>query len=466
MAVTSIWRIKGTINKVILYATNPKKTEEIENKNGELTAENILNVVINYTERDSATQIKKYVSGVNCSVNNPMKEMLNVKKHFGKTGGTVGYHGYQSFAEDEVDADTAHKIGCELANRLWGERYQVLVATHIDKYSHIHNHFILNTVSFVDGKKYHRTNSDYLKMRQISDDLCREYGLSVIENPKSKSRKPYDLYMAEKNGEWTKDAIIKRDIDECILKTTSERAFYTEMKKLGYTFNFNRKYPTISHPKFERPRRLKTLGEGYTPQDIERRLMSKWQRYKVEIPEQDNLVREFFEPLNEPNYKEVYVSFVTVVRYVKKNPNTNREIDKYLIDEMRKLDKLIEQQNLLCDNDIETPEQLSEYKTSCENELRECDEARNRLRKMLKSAVRKGDEKETTELKDHISTLTERMKILRKDIRICDRIQEQEPKIENKINEIINDKERKEMSTDERFRRRSGTNRENDITRR
>lgn len=131
---------------------------------------------------------------------------------------------------------------------------------------------------------------------------------------------------------------------------------------------------------------------------------------------------------------------------------------------MRKLDKLIEQQNLLCDNDIETPEQLLEYKTSCENELNECDEARNRLRKMLKAAVRKGDEKEVSKLKDHISTLTERMKILRKDIRICDRIQEEEPKIENKINEIMNDKERKEMSTDERFRRRSGTNRENDIT--
>ena len=162
----------------------------------------------------------------------------------------------------------------------------------------------------------------------------------------------------------------------------------------------------------------------------------------------------------------MYVSFVTVVQYVKKNPNTNREIDKYLIDEMRKLDKLIEQQNLLCDNDIETPEQLEKYKDSCKSELQECDEARERYRKMVKAAGRKGDETEVAKIKNEISLLTERMKILRKDIRICDRIQEQEPKIENKINEIMNDKERKEMSTDERFRRRSGTNREDDITRR
>ena len=83
---------------------------------------------------------------------------------------------------------------------------------------------------------------------------------------------------------------------------------------------------------------------------------------------------------------------------------------------------------------------------------------------MVKVAERKGDEKEVAKIKDEIALLTERMKILRKDIRICDRIQEQEPKIENKINEIMNDKERKEMSADERFRRRSGTNREDDIT--
>jgi hypothetical protein len=84
----------------------------------------------------------------------------------------------------------------------------------------------------------------------------------------------------------------------------------------------------------------------------------------------------------------------------------------------------------------------------------------------LKVAIRNNDEKEITEIKNAISTLSERMKILRQDIRICDRIQDTEPKIEEKINKIMNDKERKEMSTDERFRRRSGTNREDDIARR
>lgn len=459
MAIVFIKDIKTLLDRTLSYIGNKEKTE---NENYEEVFLDLHNA-LNYTVDDLKTEEKYFVSGINCKFENAFKRMTETKKEYDKTGGILGYHIIQSFAPGEGTPESIHELGKEFARRAFGDRFEVVVATHLNT-GCLHNHYVLNSVSFMDGKKYYDNNESYARLRKISDELCREYELSVIDNQKKKSRKPYDLYMAEKNGEWTNDAIIKRDIDECILITTSERGFYTEMRKLGYTFNFERKYPTISHPKFERPRRLKTLGEGYTPQDIERRLMSKWQRYKVDIPEQDNLVQAFFEPLVEPNYREVYVSFVTVVQYVKKNPNTNREIDKYLIDEMRKLDKLIEQQNLLCHYDIETPEQLEEFKTSRKSQIQECDEARNRLRKMLKAAERTGDEKEVAELKEHISNLTMKMRALRKDIRICDRIQEQEPKIENKINEIMNDKERKEMSTDERFRRRSGTNREDDIT--
>lgn len=461
MAIVYIIPIHTRLDRTLAYVSNKLKTE---NENYEEVFLD-LHSVLNYTVDDLKTEKQFYVSEVGLtSLETAFTEMMNTKKLYNKKDGNLGYHIIQSFAPGEGTPELIHDIGVEFVKRAFNG-YEAVVATHLNT-DCLHNHIVINSVCVETGKKFNDCMESYYNLRQISDELCREYELSVIENPKKRSRKPYDLYMAEKNGEWTKDAIIKRDIDECILKTTSERAFYTEMRKLGYSFNFERKYPTISHPKFERPRRLKTLGEGYTPQDIERRLITKWQRYKIDIPEQDNLVQEFFEPLNEPNYREVYVSFVTVVQYVKKNPNTNREIDKYLIDEMRKLDKLIEQQNLLCDNDIETPEQLEKYKDSCKNELQECDEARERYRKMVKAAGRKGDETAVAKIKDEISLLTERMKILRKDIRICDRIQEQEPKIENKINEIMNDKERKEMSTDERFRRRSGTNRENDITRR
>ena len=226
MAVTSLWRIKGAVNKVIIYAENPKKTtlfgENIDTDLDTKRPENVLNAVLDYTQRGTATEQKKLVSGINCDPNNAIKEMMKVKNDFGKTGGTVAYHGYQSFSQGEIDAETAHLIGCRLAEELWGNRYQVVVATHIDKESHIHNHLVLNTVSFVDGKKFHRTNEDYRNMQKVSDKLCKEYGLNVIYYPKNE-KKSYVEYKAEKNGELTKNEIIRRDIDECIL--LSERFF-------------------------------------------------------------------------------------------------------------------------------------------------------------------------------------------------------------------------------------------------
>ena len=120
--------------------------------------------------------------------------MMSVKKRYGKDEGIVAFHGYQSFAPGEFTPALAHEIGVRLAQELWGGRFQVLVATHLDKAHHLHNHFVVNSVSYLDGKRYHRTNRDYRDMRATSDRLCREYGLSVIEHPQPGKSGPY--------GEW------------------------------------------------------------------------------------------------------------------------------------------------------------------------------------------------------------------------------------------------------------------------
>lgn len=460
MGIIFIKDIQSRLDKTISYIGNKKKTL---NENYEEIFLDLHNA-LNYTVDDLKTEQKFFVDGINCRYENALKKMTETKKEFHKTDKILGYHIIQSFAPGEGTPELIHELGKEFARRAFDDRFEVVVATHLNT-GCLHNHYVLNSVSFMDGKKYYDTNDSYARLRQISDELCREYELSVIENPKKRSRKPYDLYMAEKNGEWTKDAIIRRDIDECIKLSISPQNFYREMQKRGYSFNFNRKYPIISHPNFERPRRLKTLGEDYTPERITERIMADWRKYKIEIPQQDNLVEEFFMPLNNPTYQEVYVSFIEVVRYVKKNPKTNRELDKYLISEMRKLDRLIEQQNLLCGNDIETTEQLSDFKTKCQGDLKEVEEARQRYRNMLKIAIRTDDPKEIERIKGEISLLTEKAKLLRKDIRVCERIETTEPEIENKINTIMNDKQRKEMTVDERFGRCSRTNRKDDITR-
>ena len=230
MAVTSLWRVKGYIGKVLLYAENPDKTTNPETiPVAEELNRDTLEDVISYAGREEATNQRQLVWGVNCTAENARREMMAVKKQFGKEDGTIAYHGYQSFKEGEVTPELAHQIGIELATKLWGDRYQVLVATHLDKDSHIHNHFVINTVSFVDGIKFYRTNSDYQQMRDLSDRLCREHGLSVVRHPEGK-RKNYSEWSAEQNGKPTHSGLIRADIDRAIAASVTERDFYDLME--------------------------------------------------------------------------------------------------------------------------------------------------------------------------------------------------------------------------------------------
>lgn len=155
MATTSLWRVKGQISKVVNYAVDASKTEQSED----------LRQVIGYAMQQSKTAedtavLRQFVTGINCHTSTAVAEMTAVKKRFGKEDGTIAYHGYQSFALGEATPELVHEIGVKLARQLWGERYQVVVATHLDKANHLHSHFVLNTVSFVDGKKFHRSPAE------------------------------------------------------------------------------------------------------------------------------------------------------------------------------------------------------------------------------------------------------------------------------------------------------------------
>ena len=196
MATTSIWSVKGWLGKVLIYVENPDKTDNPDyikmNEMPDVEKQGLSDVIA-YAMNEKKN-MQKYVSGINCSPMTARTEMLAVKKKFDKEDGIIAYHGYQSFAEGECTPDIAHEIGVKLAEELWGNRFQVIVATHLDKAHHLHNHFVVNAVSFADGKRYRRTNQDYRDMRSVSDRLCREYGLSVVENKNQKVTRNY--------GEW------------------------------------------------------------------------------------------------------------------------------------------------------------------------------------------------------------------------------------------------------------------------
>ena len=159
MATTSIWAVKGWLGKVVLYIENPEKTENPQfYRQKDMTDAQTQNLsdVIDYAARSDKTTaaldsesvpiLRQLVSGINCLPATARDEMLAVKKRFGKEDGVVAYHGYQSFAPGEATPELAHEIGVKLARKLWGEKYQVLVSTHLDKENHLHSHFVVNTV--------------------------------------------------------------------------------------------------------------------------------------------------------------------------------------------------------------------------------------------------------------------------------------------------------------------------------
>ena len=184
MAVTSIWAVTHHIDNTITYIVNPEKTiERPELSQEAINARKAVGDVIDYASNGDKTDQMMYVTGINCSPDTAVDEFLSTKRYWGKTDGRLAYHGYQAFKEGdgEISAETAHKIGVELAQELWGDRFEVVIATHLNT-GHLHNHFVVNSVSFIDGLKYRRTKADYRQMRAVSDRLCKEAKLHVVED--------------------------------------------------------------------------------------------------------------------------------------------------------------------------------------------------------------------------------------------------------------------------------------------
>ena len=174
MAVCEIWDVKGRLDHPIDYAENPEKTANPKYSESDLQA---MVDVMEYATNKDKTEQRFFVSGVNCDPTTARDEMMITKAQWNDTSEIVCYHGFQSFKAGEVTPEVAHEVGVKLAEKMWGSRFQVIVATHLNTEC-LHNHFVVNSVSFTDGKHYH-DNKKYLRLlRKRSDELCREYALS------------------------------------------------------------------------------------------------------------------------------------------------------------------------------------------------------------------------------------------------------------------------------------------------
>lgn len=465
MATTSLWRIRGNLGRVVDYVDNPEKTGNPER----ITATGqTLDDVIAYASREEATNLKQLVKGINLDPAKAREQMLRVKRKFEKEGGTIAYHGYQSFAEGEVTPELAHQIGIELATELWGDRYQVLVCTHLDKDSHIHNHFLLNTVSFVDGKKFFRSNDDYRKMREASDRLCRKYGLSVIKHPDGKG-KNYGEWMAEKKGEPTWRNMIRKDIDRAIVASLTEREFFREMEKMGYEFKlYSSKGEPLMRPSL-RPKgsqryfRFDRLGEDYSLDEIKDRILENIRR-GVPFPEAEQEKLRRYREKHPPHPKAkglaaLYYYYCYQLHIIVKFPASAKRVSSYMREDIRKLDQLDEQTRLLGKNRIETLDDLNDFRDGVKTEMEALIQTRKDLRGQLKTATGSGNEPEADGLRLQIAEVNAKLKELRHSLKVADRIEERAAHLDEMKQQLTGtqDLEKPEQKEPEAKDARSGT---------
>lgn len=445
MAVTSLWRVKGYIGKVVMYAMNPEKTtESVSFQTGaeKVSAENTLGGIVSYVERDEATNLESLVYGIKCHKDTAVQDMMAVKRKFEKTDGVIAYHGYQSFAEGEVTPDKAHEIGKALAKELWGDRYQVLITTHLDKDSHIHNHFVINTVSYVDGKKYHRTKQDYYNMREVSDRLCKEYGLSVIRHPKAKG-KSYAEWRAEFEGRPTVRGTIREAIDIAVSGSGSRLEFLDAMDQMGFIIDQSGKYPKIKHVGGERFVRFSSLGPGYSPEEILERIRYNDYPEFPEVPPQES-PQQIFEGQDRPvasmNYTAVYHCFVTALRITTERPQTNKKMCFLVREDQGKMRSYSDQLLMLTEHKIENREQLLAYRAEATAQIPEVIKLRQDMRNALKRAIRAGDEAMISKTKYNIDIYTRQLKKLRREIGACDGVLERMDSVREKLTRIESEK--------------------------
>ncbi len=415
MATTSLWSIRGNVTKVIKYIKNPKKTT--------LPAVFLPEAL---RASEEVETVHTLVDAINCSVRNAARDMNVLKEYLGKTGGITAYHGYQSFSpEDDITPVQAHEIGMELAQSLWGARFQVVVATHLDKENHIHNHFVINTVPMDGGKKFCRTKQDYMDMRNLSDELCTKYGLTVCRG--GAKGKNYGEYKAEIEGKLTIRSTIRADIDRAIAAKSFDNTFIYNMERLGYeVYLYNRNGERLVHPKLkpygtDKCFRFDKLGPGYSYPEIQERIRS-FRGYERLFPAPKKKVR-----LYRRNHmpRTIYSAYRYYGRFVTlqiRRPGYVRKIPYYLREDIAKLDRFIEKQNLTCRYGFKSTGDVSSHITYLDERISLLAKQKRALLINASREEKLGNEAQAGLFRLAADGKYKELRNLRKELRLCKEI--------------------------------------------
>ncbi len=431
MAVTKIWPVRDRFDKVLDYAANAKKTD------ADIEKYHAFDSVIDYAVDGDKTEKCFYVSGVNCLPENAKETFAATQKRYGKTTGKVAYHMYQSFAEGEVDADTAHKIGMKLAEEVFGDRFEALVGTHLNT-DHFHNHIVINAVSWRDGLKYNDCPATYAKIREVSDRLCREYGLSVIEHSQGKA-KPYGEWKAEQDGQWTVRGAIRAAIDTAIIGSKTKAQFVDAMKQMGFLIDQSGKYPKIKQVGTERFVRFKSLGDGYDVPDILARIAENERQMFPRIPDQED-PKQVFEGEDEPialmTFVPMFRCYNRALNLATERPRTNRRIYFLVRQDTSAMRLYVDSARLVTEHQLHSKEDVLAYKQHAMGEIDRFTKERQEARNAIKRAKRSGDTTLYSHAKYNVDVLTRRLAKLRREVTTCDEVIERSEHVRENLRRI------------------------------
>ena len=409
MATTKVWQINSRLGTVVKYIANPVKTWSGGFE--EAAKFHQLSDVLEYTADEMKTEQQYFVTGVNCSSDpkEVVKQFMETKQVWGKTDGVVCYHGYQSFARGEVTPELAHKIGIEFVKAMWGDRFEVLVSTHLNTKT-VHNHFVVNSVSFADGMKFCNLHSDYRRVRELSDGICRKYGLSVIEHPGYDHENIATIKMREEGRQSQRDQI-KRDIDSVIASSESFQSFFHDIQQRGYLLERRGSFLRIRPDEGRKFFRLDRLGEGYSEDEIRERLRRNGYSRTAAFAQSKTPKRRKAKGLY-----ALYLHYMYLLGGFQKNEPVSREVYVALRKDSQKLQRYSEEAKLLGEHHIETDEDLKRYHEQLQQKLSLLCSDRMRIAYRLR---RMHDSDEMKPVKEEREHLTAEIAKIRKELRLC-----------------------------------------------
>lgn len=404
MATTKIWAVKNRLDHVLEYVSNEEKT---------------IDKLGNYVSRDSATENQKYMTCINCSSNDPFTSMMNVKESFHDNSKIIAYHAIQSFKPGEGNADIVHEIGVKTAEKLFGDRYQFVVCTHLDK-EHLHNHIVINPISIVDGKRYHNSMKDIYKLREVSDELCKEYGLSIIDEPKGKGQSRNEYYQARS---YIRE--IKKDMSDAVKRNYDFDSFIKDMKLEGYEFAKVEDLPCILHPNFSKAIPLALLGQKYSLDSIDKRIKkceTTFVKLKITYKQKDaNTLYQMYKEHKLNGFLKDVVKFQILIGILPNYAATKVKLSKEMRKECRKLDLITNATTFVAKNNIKTFEELDSKINDLNNQL---NELQNQRKQLYSKSYIENNLIEKAKLSDSAKRLTPEIKELRNDIKSLEYIKD------------------------------------------